>query len=538
MRRRLLFLVLLWLVTWQTRSVAQSSTQTATVNQTSSTLHVYSRLVLLDVTVTDSKGVPVHGLTRSDFHILDNNQPQKISSFEEHSGIPKTSYQPSTTAPGTYSNDVQIHPPPVFNLILIDTNTIDMAQQMFLYDHLNRFIGELASNQPVAIYDRWGDHTMMRQDFTADHELLLEAVRKAIPRLPIPGWSTYSDLDTLKQILAYIGPIPGRKNVLWFSSGSRLFLEPKPTGGDDLNGPSVVDIQFDSELREIYDKLEAARVSLYPIDARGLIYVPPKFGRNKADQSAILHLFNQHSLMSDMAAATGGRAYYNNNALSQIASQVIRDDANYYTLTYAPDNLHLDNKWHKLKVRVEEHSYDLSYRQGYFDDGVNNAATPAKREPRTLLQGGATTKRVLDNQGEPIIFEARVLPAAELPPAMVGQKPNPAERPPKHGETAYTIHYTVPLNAFVQGSKDGIGTLNVGAAVMTFDQYGGQKGWLSQTLHLSFNEGQYKGAQREIAFDQSVNLPRGNDSLYLVIWDASTGRVGGMEIPVAVRSKK
>jgi hypothetical protein len=71
---------------------------------------------------------------------------------------------------------------------------------------------------------------------------------------------------------------------------------------------------------------------------------------------------------------------------------------------------------------------------------------------------------------------------------------------------------------------------------MSFNQYGGRVGWLSQTLHLSFNQAQSADAEANIAFDQSVNLPKGNDTLYLAVWDASTGRVGGLEVPVAVRT--
>jgi VWFA-related protein len=435
MRCRSLFLILLFLLASETRSIAQSSTPPAIANPSSPTLHVYSRLVLLDVSVTDAHRSPIHGLTRSDFHIFDNTRPQKISSFEEHVAHPKTPYQSAASDSGTFSNDVLVHPPPVFNLILIDTNTIGIRAQMYLYDQLNRFIGELPANQPVAIYHRWGDYTMVLQDFTADHELLRRAVRKAIPRLRIPGYSAYSDVDTLKQLLAYIGSIPGRKNVLWFTGGSNLFLEPKPTG-DDLNGPSIHELQFENELRDLYDQLEAARISLYPIDPAGLVYVKPDM---RTGQRAIVGVFNQHSLMSDMAAATGGRAYYNNNGLSQIASQVVSDDASYYTLTYSPDDLHLDNKWHKLKVKADGPPYVLSYRQGYFDDGVNNAANPPKRQERALLRSSGTTQSVPDNQDEPIIFHAQVSPASDLPPPMVGQKSNAPAQLPRRGETTYTI---------------------------------------------------------------------------------------------------
>jgi VWFA-related protein len=535
--RRFLFPVLpilLSSLSWQA-ALSQSPASAQPLN-TSPTLHVYSRLVLLDVTVTDARGVPIRGLSRSAFQVLDNNRPQKIASFEEHTADPKIRYAGETTKPGTYSNDVMIHPPPVFNLILIDTNTIDMPEQMYLYDQLNRFIGELPANQPIAIYHRWGDYTMLAQDFTTDHQLLLKAVRKAIPRLPIPGASTYSDLDTLKQILAYIGSIPGRKNVLWFTGGSNLFLEPKPTG-DNLNGPSALEIQFSDELREIYDQLEADRVSLYPIDARGLVYAPPKLVGHEVNQDAITGLFNQHSLMSDIAAATGGRAYYNNNGLSQITSEVISQDGSYYTLTYTPNDLHLDNKWHKLKVKLNNSSYELSYRHGYFDDGVNDASTPAKRDSRTLLRSGGSTERVPDTHDEPIIFQAQVLPAADLPPPMVGQKPNPPDRVPKRGEVAYTIHYTVPLNAFHQKPVGAQQTFKVGAAIMAFDQYGKRVGWFSQTLSLSLDK-QSAGQQSRIGFDQSINLLKGNGNLYLVIWDPSTGRVGGLEVPVEVQTSK
>jgi VWFA-related protein len=519
-------LVFSCVLNWKGSGQPQSPGHTLAPTAPTSTLKVNSRLVLVDITVTDAHGNPVHGLTRPEFEVLDNNRPQKISTFEEHAETPKAAYQPATTEPGSYSNDVQIHPPPVFNLILIDTNTLDMAPQIYLYDQLNRLIDELRPNQPVAIYDRWGDYTMLVQDFTTDHDLLHKAVRKAIPRLRVPGHATYSDIDTLKQVLSYIRTIPGRKNVLWFNGGSNAFLRPPPTYDSNLEPEG--ERQLINQLRDMYDELEAARVSLYPIDARGLVNLGPDPDQNRTR-------FEQHSLSSDMAQATGGRAYSNDNGLRQIAEQVITDDASYYTLTYSPDDLHLDNKWHKIKVKVEGHNYDLSYRRGYFDDGVNGAAKPAKRDSRTLLHANGKTQSVPDNESEPIVFRTRILPSKDLPMAMVGQKPNPPEKAPKHGETTYTVHYTVPLNEFVQGSNGRKGTLQVGAAVMTFDQYGGRKGWLSQTLHLSFNEPRSKNSNAQIAFDQSVNLPKGNDTLFLVLWDASTGRVGSMQIPVSVR---
>ena len=46
------------------------------------TLKVSTRLTLVDVTVTDAKGHPVHGLTQADFTVKEDGKPQPIKNFE------------------------------------------------------------------------------------------------------------------------------------------------------------------------------------------------------------------------------------------------------------------------------------------------------------------------------------------------------------------------------------------------------------------------------------------------------------------------
>jgi len=48
------------------------------------TLHADTHLGLLDVVVTDKHGHPVAGLTKGDFKLLEDGQPQTIKFFEEH----------------------------------------------------------------------------------------------------------------------------------------------------------------------------------------------------------------------------------------------------------------------------------------------------------------------------------------------------------------------------------------------------------------------------------------------------------------------
>ena len=46
-----------------------------------SSLTTGTKIVILDVVVTDSKQKPVHNLGASDFTVLENNAPQHIKSF-------------------------------------------------------------------------------------------------------------------------------------------------------------------------------------------------------------------------------------------------------------------------------------------------------------------------------------------------------------------------------------------------------------------------------------------------------------------------
>src|SRR6202035_4342360 len=129
-----------------------------------------------------------------------------------------------------------------------------------------QFVNNLPAGEPVAVFTRAGSVTIELASFTDDHATLLAAIRKAIPRLQQPGAWMASDLDTLQQIAVYMQQIPGRKNLLWFTSGSNMFL-----------GPNPMSVSMDSGARRaIYDLLESERIAIYPIDARGLAVV---FGR-------------------------------------------------------------------------------------------------------------------------------------------------------------------------------------------------------------------------------------------------------------------
>jgi VWFA-related protein len=474
-------------------------------------LHTGVRVVLTDVTVTDSHGNVIHNLPRSAFHITDDGKPQHLSTFKESDGTEQTPVVVPVTAPGVYSNEFLQHLPPVLNILVLDTVNLGIVDQMSFSVEFTRFIKTLPPDQSLAVYARTGEQAVLIQNFTSDHNLLLSAAAKVLPRLAPPGRDPLriSDTELLYQIATQLEQIPGRKNVLWFSGGSASFLKPDPTATGEDPG----------SLRQVYDELEAARIAIYPFDARGL------------QVSTNSGLTGQHLQMEDIADATGGQPILNTNGLSTAANHVLATDTSFYTLTYSPQGFKADNKWHKVEVTVEGH-YNLSYRRGYFADG-NNLDAPHPNKTRTRLFANGQTRDVpADIHSSPIIFEAGVRPAQpadqDSSASRVFYRLHPLQ-PAKKGTQSYLVEYTVPPDTFATQTVDGRKQANFDIAALAFNQAGERLAVDAQRVHVKFPA---DDPHRAIQVAQQLDLRKGDVYLFLAVWDTATGRLGTLQIPL------
>jgi VWFA-related protein len=482
---------------------AQSTANPNSTQQPVYTLHANKRVVLTDVTVTDRKGNPIHGLSASAFQILDNGKPQDVASFEEHSGAPIEPVQPTAVTPGVYSNDFLQRPPPVFNVLLIDLVAIGLPDQMYLNYELTRFLEHLPSGEPLAIYMRWGTNVMLLQNFTSDRALLLAAVHRALPRFPSHERERLSEIQLLHDVALKLGQLPGRKNVFWFCGGvEENTFRADPTEISDY-----------SDLRPNYDELEAGRIAMYPIDARGLMVSAP---------GGLNNLWSQHVKMNSVAEATGGRAIYNQNFLDQATQHLIDASNDFYTLSYSPHDFRYDNSWHKVKVVLNGSSYNLSYRHGYFADGNdphNKAEDLQPSGSRTKLLTNGETAEMPDIRGPAIVFQARVLPASG------------SQTPAKKGTIAYTIRYSLPLDKFVMRNVDGKEQVAMGVAAMAFDANGNSTAKVIQQVTATFNPKNIPVNGIPIYnFEQQIDLKHGENYLYLGVWDVNTGQFGAIQL--------
>jgi VWFA-related protein len=471
------------------------------------TLRQGTRIVLTDVTITDKRGNPVHGLPVSAFHVFDNKKPQAVASFEEHAGLPAVKLVP--TSIGVFTNDYLGHLPPVLNVIVIDIANIQIADQMWLNYQLNGFLNNLPPDQLLAIYLRAGSGCFLVQDFTTDRRLLIAGLHKAIPRFPPLGREYLSDIDTLHQISAYLSRLPGRKNVLWFSGGSTAFLRPDGAAFQDQ-----------AAIRAVYDELEQERIAVYPVDARGLTVHDG------------LQMAGQHGMMEDTAHATGGQAFYNNNGLSQIALHLVNASGSFYTLTYSPSNFRFDNKWHKVRIKLDGASYQLSYRQGYFAD-PQSGSVQKPGQPRTTLQDSGD--KVEDQlRTNPIIFQATVLPASD--PRLASLEPDSVIVPvprKKKGPVSLTVRYSLPIDELTGQTIGGKKKFVFHLAAIAISRDGNSTERNFNRVTLSYDQGSFpRRSHAPIVIDRQLSLAKDDEYIFLAVWDVSSGRLGTLQMPL------
>jgi VWFA-related protein len=496
------------------------------------TLHAKARVVLTDVVVQDRNGNPVTGLKASSFRILDENKPQQIVSFEEHRFTPaKTVAQPVAAARGVYSNSFLADPSTSLDILLVDLTTIGFGDQHYLRDELFSFLNHLDPGQYVALYVKAGERTVPVVGFTNDRGRVKEVIARLMPRLPTLGVDR-TPVDwvlTLDQIAGFLTNVPGRKNIFWFAGPANPFQTP------DMPDATLPNLQ------PLYDELEVNRMAIFPVDARGLTVMA-----SPADSM-------QHLDMDGIAEATGGKAYYNANDLGDFTSRASRSNACFYTLTYTPRDVKMDNRWHHVKVMVEGDDgqrYQLQYRRGYFDDG-GFAGRPdppptvaeSKAPPRIRLMEDGSTRTLTASRSVPIVFTATVLPTSD--PAL-----DPTLKPvtqiaaiDTRKLTPLTVQYEIPPSGLViqpaTETGDGRDHVEIAVSLIAYNERGRAVGKYVRHISLLFKpEYLIDHPSEPFRFQELIGLPHGQTSVVLAVEDLASERTGTLQLSLKIPAGK
>jgi VWFA-related protein len=371
-------------------------------------------LVQVPVIVTDSSGKHLDALTKTDFKVLENGKAQRLVSCEEivsGKGAAGGSAAPGAPA-GTFTNvDPDESKPHSVTLILLDELNTPFLSQAYARQQLVKYLAtHLDSSQPLGLMVLSSRGLTVLSPSNSDPATLIAILKKATGKVSEmehysndaqavaagqaqasglggihPGDSTEVKIrafmlaedatnakdvqsrvieTTLRSFLSLalsLSGVPGRKSLVWV------------TGSFPFDLDSFASVPGDANLRALYERtlnaLNDAQVSMYPVDARGLLTDPTFNGDNAGSLLApgVPDALRQATLVSlkNLAAMTGGIAYYNTNDLAGAFSRAVQDSSSYYLLTYYLDHRNTKPGWRKLTVEVSRKDAEVRARAGY-----------------------------------------------------------------------------------------------------------------------------------------------------------------------------
>lgn len=397
-----------------------------TVFESATVLRAVTRLVVVDVVATDSKGEAVTDLKKEDFTITEDGKEQRLSAFSfQHPAAPGTDpvkQLPQELPPGVFSNVPKYRSDTALNVLLLDGLNTNLPNQAYVRDQMIRYLAKIPEGLPIAVYmlDR---KLHLLQDFTSDPEVLKNVAKNiksySSPLQDNPGGGPDTELappgafdsgmipaqmqqamqefenervafqtdlrvqytlDALNSLARALSGYAGRKNLIWISEAFPINIDPDLTL---TTGSFSSTRNYGPQVAEAAENLTDAQIAVYPVDARGLVNYSvfsaansgrDKFGRSLgvpgrmqqqiSTESAALQ--NVHGTMQDLAERTGGKAFYNRNDLDVAIRKSVDDGSTYYTLAYYPENKDWNGKFRKIHLKVGRQGVKLRYRLGYY----------------------------------------------------------------------------------------------------------------------------------------------------------------------------
>ncbi|MGH9521003.1 MAG: VWA domain-containing protein [Terriglobales bacterium] len=523
-------------------------------------VHSQSNLVLVPVQVR-KHNQHVAGIDKDKFTILQDGKPQKVAVFEEV----RTTTERLTrrnVGPQEFSNEYLGDPATArFTVIAIDrinTTTVDMQR---LRIGLKKFLTEVAeAGEPIRLIAINPNSIEVIQDFTTDPKLLAMAlqrnktgggpptetvnprdeatreIQEAMLNETNPQYERIdrleeskdqeqemlafqqrnlrlSSLEALRTIAQSLAGLPGRKSLVWASSGYPFAISVRAGIHSASQNFSQVSEAGDLDEATVH-LLNSANIAVYPVDARGMVNTafqvidPSRKYSPTAGESEAARLNDEGNITTfeNLASSTGGTACVGRPDLSGCFKDAIDDSRDYYILGFYADS-GLKPGWHKLQVKVAADA-SVRSRTGFIFSKLDPEQT-RKDDMRLQL---AT---LLPDPGVPFFGQWDLHP---------GDKKN----------VVFDMKI-LPEAALV--STDNA-RLNVDIAAVARNRDGATAGEFAQRIDRQMPATAVETIRSEgIHYTNSMVLPAGVYLVRIVVRDNNTGRLGSATTVVKVEQQ-
>ena len=337
--------------------------------------------VVLDVSVLDRDGQPVHGLTSADFTVLEDGRPQKIDTFTAidlpdvvRTGATWIRDTPRETRANTELNEGAIV------VIVLDDTMMPRAAGQQVPSYARRVVDGLGPNDLAAVVYIVSKRS--GQTFTHDRSRLLAAVERYKGGAASPGslGTAISELaprmlvDTLGDLADGLSALPARrKAIVFISVGLDLDLSRvMPDTPRTADAPAAHHVgTIIGDLLRLFDRARSANVSVYGVDPAGL---DPEFSKARLD------------FLKTLSSNTGGFTVTDTNDPQPGITQIFRENASYYVVGYQPANARTEGRFRRIEVQVNRPGVTVRTRSGYSEPGRAAASgAAATKAPNSLV---------------------------------------------------------------------------------------------------------------------------------------------------------
>ena len=485
------------------------------------TITVTSRLVVLDIVVTDKAGNVVPGLTAKDFTISEDKTPQNIRSFEG----PQQHVLPPNVTINSTADLAKAPNTPVSVLVLDELNT-RFNDMSFARESLQKYLQAQPAvlTQPTTLLVVSNTKFEVLHDYTLDRQALLTSLKNHFPEYPWqlmksgkggPGAAERlaMSLGSLEQVAQATSGHPGRKNIVWVGPGF-----PGINTNESTDKEAAV---IQQAIQHIINMMRDARITLSTIDptiaSSGTVLIETPDDLDAAENENGSDPFAGDVNFQLLAPATGGRIYASRNDVDAEIGQSILNGNNYYTLSYSPTN-HNDaaQPYRRISIKMNVPGLTATTRNGYY---LQSSAPPVATTPEAAKQAMNKIAFDLGSAANSTMAYTGILVTAQCLPGT----------PTVFAVSANTSNLDFESNA------DGVSQAEVTVLVASYNR---QNKIIAHQIQEMTARKKADDASPTADFRVPVTIPAGTTRMRVVVRDTRTGKMGTADLDPAAFQKK
>ena len=546
------------------------------------TIRTNTRLVVVDVVVTDKKGQPVTGLKPENFTLEENGKKQKISVFVP----PGIANQPPTAAQPAPAGILSNHPENVLPsgvpmVLLLDAANSSFTNQSYARSQMLKYVVEHGQGHPMAVVTLT-DRLRVLQQFTSDPQVLLTAIKSFRPQdqilqggAPAPetagagamgeGASTANamvsiasqsiqdfanlqigynierrtliTLEAMRTLSRMLGGLPGRKNVVWLTGSLPFDLVPEDRSVSDAE--LLADLPGQGRQRSVSTMASGAQAG----EQRNLHGQEIREAESRlASANIALYPVDLHGLVSGMeSSAVHGGSVYSDTAVSdraiiQVSSLQASQGTMEEVAAQTGGKAYINQNEIKEGVALAANDEKASYSLGYYPE--NKKWDGKMRNIKVKIDQGDTQIRyrkgyfaiepgpAKDHNYEQDVASALAVDAPATQISFMAQA-----KPTDPGK----MRVVFKVDAHTLSAEDSAGNKKMNVNFYATVWGAGEKSLAAQSIKVdkSFDAATYQQIlDHGMLVPIDIQIPAGGKELRLAVLDNKTGFIGTVSGPI------